>query len=200
MTSLAETAAILQQHEDASVRLDVAETISELQTDLRNTIALCSSIKSENADLKQQLRDANAFSAANLQRHAEWKEARKKEQESILKREKKLEREEAKLKVKLNERREEVERKQVLNIEAADGGVRLDHLKDIQAELASKTERLAQEVMIIRFLHNILISEPTITLLLDLYLRRQASGESNFMNPGRIMKNFKQNTMSYNRK
>jgi septin family protein len=78
---------------------------------LKSAVALASEIKSENGDLKRELEVAIAFSIANLQRHAERKEVRKKEQEVVLKREKQLERDEAKWKTKLEERRKEMEEK-----------------------------------------------------------------------------------------
>ena len=147
MTSLSETATIVQQHEDASGSLESIQVQMELQIELQNAIALCSSIKSENTDLKQQLSDANAFSAANLQRHSKWKESWKKERELVLQREKNLARDEAKWKINLEERRnelDELERKQMLN--SVGSGTQLGLLKDMESDYASKTNRLGRDV------------------------------------------------------
>jgi len=136
MTSLAETA--------ASATLDTTQIISELQFELQNSVALCASLKSECKSQKQQLLDANAFSTANLKRHAAWKEVWKKERDNMLKREKEVER----MKVKLLEDRKELEgskRKHMLDSALVDSSIRLDHLQDVQAEQARKTERLTQE-------------------------------------------------------
>ena len=81
MSILAETPTIIQQLEDASSRLVLDETITELQIEMKSAVALAGEIKSENDDMKRQLESANAFSNANLQRHAEWKEVWKKDQE-----------------------------------------------------------------------------------------------------------------------
>jgi DNA repair exonuclease SbcCD ATPase subunit len=150
MPILAETATIIQQLEDASTTIMTDETITELQIELKSAVALASEIKSENDDLKRQLESANAFSNANLQRHAEWKEVWKKEREAVSMREKQLEREEAKWKAKLEDRRKEMDEmdmKIMLSKDAGVGGAGLlDLVKEIQAEHAKKTERLINEV------------------------------------------------------
>lgn len=153
MESLSDTAAILQHHEDISTDLEATQTITELQIDLQNTIAFANEIKLENVDLKKQLESANSFSKANLQRHAVWKEAWKKEREIVSKRENQLERNEATWKAKLEQQRkewDELERRKILNSEGkVGGGSGLDVLKEIQVEYTSKTERLANEVSIV---------------------------------------------------
>lgn len=142
-----DTAAILRHHEDAAAELDAAEKINELRVELDNAVKLCSSIKAENASLKQALSDANAFSAGNLQRHAEWKEAWKKERDHASKREQDLQ----KLKAKLEAQKKELdarERKAPRSdlIDEGRGGVcAIDRLNDIQAEHAQKAEALEQE-------------------------------------------------------
>ena len=142
-----------QQHhtDELSTSLDAAQTITELQIDLQQTIALANEMKDENAQLKKQLNDANSFTKANLQRHVEWKEAWKKERECLAHRETQLEQDEAKWKIKLEEgRRElkELERKKVLDSSSNDsdsGGIK-NLWKDIQVEHDSKMTRLTEEV------------------------------------------------------
>jgi len=150
MPILAETATIIQQLEDASTTIMADETITELQIELKSAVALASEIKSENDDLKRQLELANAFSNANLQRHAEWKEVWKKEREALSMREKQLEREEAKWKARLEDRRKEMDEMDMKMINSnyvGVGGAGLsDLVKEIQVEHAKKTEGLINEV------------------------------------------------------
>ena len=138
-----------QQHTDElSTSLDAAQTITELQIDLQQTIVLANEMKDENAQLKKQLNDANSFTKANLQRHVEWKEAWKKERECLAHRETLLEQDEAKWIIKLEEgRRElkELERKIDSSSNDSSGGI-TNLWKDIQAEHDSKMTRLTEEV------------------------------------------------------
>ena len=151
MSILAETPTIIQQLVDASSRLVLDETITELQIEMKSGVALAGEIKSENDDMKRQLESANAFSNANLQRHAEWKEVWKKEREVVLMREKQLERDEAKWKTKLEEWKkemDEMDRKRMNSNGAGVGGGAglLDVVNEIQVEHANKTEKLTNEV------------------------------------------------------
>lgn len=158
MTSLSLNASsslklLQQQHhhtDELSTSLDAAQTITELQIDLQQTIALANEMKDENAQLKKQLNDANSFTKANLQRHVEWKEAWKKERECLAHRETQLEQDEAKWRIKLEEgRREfkEMERKKLLDSSSNDSSGGITNLwKDIQAEHDSKMTRLTEEV------------------------------------------------------
>jgi len=150
MSILAETPTIIQQLEDISSRLVLDETITELQIEVKSAVALAREIKSENDDLKRQLESANAFSNANLQRHVEWKEVWKKEREVALMREKHLERDEAKWKTKLEERRKEMDEmdKKRMNSTGAGlgGGTLVNLVNEIQIEHANKTEKLTNEV------------------------------------------------------
>jgi hypothetical protein len=151
MSILAETPTIIQQLEDASSRLVLDETITELQIEMKSAVALAGEIKSENDDMKRQLESANAFSNANLQRHAEWKEVWKKEREVVLMREKQLERDEAKWKTKLEERRKEMDEMDKKKMNSNGAGVGggagfLDLVNEIQVEHANKTEKLTNEV------------------------------------------------------
>ena len=145
LTNTTSSADILRlQTED----LDATQTITELQIDLQNTIALANDIKAENVNLKKQLDSANAFSIANLQRHSDWKEAWKKEREVVSKREKQLEQDEIKWKARLEDSRnelKELERKKLL-LNNGGHSVGLDLLKDVHAEHDSKVQRLTEEV------------------------------------------------------
>ena len=159
LTNTTSTADILRlQTED----LDATQTITELQIDLQNTIALANDIRAENVDLKKQLDSANAFSKANIQRHSDWKEAWKKEREVVSKREKQLEQDETKWKARLEDSRnelKELERKKLLlksecPVDGVGGGGRsvgLDLLKDVHAEHDSKVQRLTEEVRSVMF-------------------------------------------------
>ena len=144
------TAILLQQHEDASASLDATQAISELQLDLSNALALASQLETQKAKLTQELNDANAFNEAALKRKAEWKDAWKKERETVLNHEKQVKREEQEWRAKLDERQkelQELERKHQMNSERTDGGraVHVELLKEIQTEHASKVEKLAEE-------------------------------------------------------
>ena len=129
------------------------EEIYDLEIKLQTANGMVNEIKSENEELRRQNEMANAFSKANQQRHAEWKAAWKVEREVLSMREKQLEKDEAKWKVKLEDLRKEaneLETKKLLNnIEGAKvhhGGVGLALLKDIETEHDSKTEALINEV------------------------------------------------------
>ena len=139
------TAAILRRHEDSASSLEAERIIAELQIDLQNTITLSAGLKRENADLKKQLLDDNAFSNANLQRHQNWKEAWKKERETILARERQFE---TKCKVeekRIADRRKEIQEKKLALDGSVGGGVHQDVLKDLKTEHASKIDSLNQE-------------------------------------------------------
>ena len=139
------TAAILRRHEDSASSLEAERIIAELQIDLQNTITLSAGLKRENADLKKQLLDDNAFSNANLQRHQNWKEAWKKERETILARERQFE---TKCKVeekRIADRRKEIQEKKLALDGSVGGGIHQDVLKDLQTEHASKIDSLNQE-------------------------------------------------------
>ena len=134
-----------QYNEDASADLDAAQTIAELQFELKNTIACSRELKKENVDLKKQLESTHAFSEANLKRHAGWKETWKKEREIVANREKQLEKEEATWASKLEERKSqlnEIEKKKVL----AEDAFSCDILKVAEADHTEKVEKLTNEV------------------------------------------------------
>lgn len=136
----------------ASTDFVSTEIITDLQIELQNANVLTNEIKSENEELKRQLESANAFSKANQQRHIEWKAAWKVEREALSIREKRLEKDEANWKAKLEDLRresEELEGRKLLKIEGAKvlgAGVGMNLLKDIDEENACRTEALANEV------------------------------------------------------
>ena len=75
--------------------IETVQTITELKIELQNTLALANDYKEENIRLKKELASTNAFSNANLQRHAEWKEVWSLEKDALALREKQLEIDEA---------------------------------------------------------------------------------------------------------
>ena len=123
---------------DNTTNVETAQAITELQIELQNSLALTNDYKEENIRLKKELASANAFSNANLQRHAEWKEVWSLEKDALAEREKQLEIDEASMKCRLEEGRRELS---MLN--TSGGG--LDDT-DVQTEHASKVERLTEEV------------------------------------------------------
>jgi rRNA maturation endonuclease Nob1 len=149
MSILADTSTSSQLFDDATSNIMFNDAMIELQIELKGAVALATELKSENDDLKRQLESHIAFSNANLQRHAEWKDVWKKEREVVSMREKQLEMDESKWKMKLEERRKEmaeIDRK--LNdsgVVLAGGAGLLDLMKEIQIEYQNKIERLMNE-------------------------------------------------------
>ena len=168
MASLADT---------ATATLDATHQISELELELKNSDALCASLNSELDSLKQQLRDANAFNAANLKRHAEWKAIWKKERDAVSKRENEVER----MKERLVEERKELEKcktEQVFGSALVKSSVCRDPQQD--AERAHKTEKSTQEVTRLSFSIRVLY-ENAFSKSSLFQLHRQTSGEKNIM-------------------
>ena len=93
---------------DNTTNVETAQAITELQIELQNSLALTNDYKEENIRLKKELASANAFSNANLQRHAEWKEVWRQEKDALAKREQQLEIDEASTKCRLEEGRREL--------------------------------------------------------------------------------------------
>ncbi|KAL9186785.1 hypothetical protein ACHAXT_010505 [Thalassiosira profunda] len=145
MTTLANAPA-LHDHEDAAMNLNAAQEIDELRHELRTSLAFTCDLTQENAALRKQTQDADALSKVWQQRHAEWKDVWRKERESLLDREKKLEQEEAKLETQRRELQLSESRQQAVNNNnGEESGAHLEVLKKVQAEHAAKTERLVQE-------------------------------------------------------
>ena len=149
MSILTETSTSSQLFDNATSKIMCDDTMIELQIELKGAVALATELKSENDDLQRQLESHIAFSNANLQRHAEWKNVWKKEREVVSMREKQLEMDEANWKVKLEERRKEmaeIDRKMNDNgVKLPGGAGLLDLMKNIQIEHQNKIERLINE-------------------------------------------------------
>jgi hypothetical protein len=150
MSILAEASTSSQLFDDATSNIMFDDSMIELQIELKGAVALATELKSENDDLKRQLESRIAFSNANLQRHAEWKDVWKKEREVVSMREKQLEMDEAKWKMKLDERRKEMaEIDRTMNgngvVELAGGAGLMDLMREIQIEHQNKIERLINE-------------------------------------------------------
>jgi len=144
---------------DSTTDLDAAETITELQVELQTANELVKEIKSENEELRRQLDSTNTFLNANQQRHMEWKAAWKVERDVHSMREKRLEKEEAKLKANLENLRkelDEVEKKKASIVEASQlhCSTRFEFGKDIEAEYSGKIETLTNEVRFIKSSHS----------------------------------------------
>jgi len=123
--------------------VETAQAITELQIELQNSLALANEYKQDNTELKRQLDLANAFSNANLQRTAEWKEVWRQEKDALAKREKQLEIDEASMKCRLEEGRRELKEMKLSVLNTNGGGL---DVNDIQSEHASKVEKLTEEV------------------------------------------------------
>ena len=129
---------------DNTTNVETARAITELEIELKQTLALTNDYKEENIRLKKELASANAFSNANLQRHAEWKEVWRQEKDALAlaKRERQLEIDEARC--RLEDGRRELKEMKLSVLNTTNGGG-LD-VTDIQSEHASKVEKLTEEV------------------------------------------------------
>jgi len=127
---------------DNTTNVETAQAITELQIELQNSRALTNEYKQENTELKRQLDLANAFSNANLQRHAEWKEVWRQEKDALVGQEKQLEIEEVKLQTRLEEGRR-AQKEMKLSMLNTKGGL---DVTDTRSEEAEKVEKLREEV------------------------------------------------------
>jgi len=174
---------------DNTTNVETAQAITTLQIELQNSIALANDYKQDNTELKRQLDSANAFSSANLQRHAMWKEVWRQEKDALAKREKQLEQDEKALNCRLEEGRRELKEMKLSVLNTSNGGG-LD-VNDIQSEHASKVEKLTEEVRsIVSYLLNAVCvcanisSTPSFSVI---------SGENSFITLESHMKRWKQN-------
>ena len=128
---------------DNTTNVETVQAITELQIELQNSLALANEYKQDNTELKRQLDSANAFSNANLQRHAEWKEVWRQEKDALVGREKRLEIEEVKLQTRLEEGRR-AQKEMKLSMLNTKGGL---DVTDTRSEEAEKVdEKLREEV------------------------------------------------------
>lgn len=125
------------------------EEALDMEEQLQSAVQIATELKRENETLKRELEDARTFSKESQQRNSEWRESWKKELDIVSKREKELEREEAKWKHRLDERKmelEAMERKYDLLSEKELTGLTSDLVKQFESEYAPKINRLTEEV------------------------------------------------------
>lgn len=102
---MATLSTIIHEHEQEYASLELRETIHELQTQLQTALDVASGLKESNCVLKSSLEDCRASNAAQRRRYEEWRNAWKKEVDSVAKREKKLMHDEKAWDAKLAEKR-----------------------------------------------------------------------------------------------
>jgi chromosome segregation ATPase len=125
------------------------EAALDMEEQLKSAVQIATELKRQNETLKRELEDAREFSKESQQRNSEWRESWKKELDVVSKREKELEREEAKWKHRLDERKmelEAMERKYNLLSEKEVTGLTSDLSKQFESEFATKINRLTEEV------------------------------------------------------
>ena len=102
---MATLSAIIHEHEKEYASLELSETIHELQTQLQAALDVASGLKEENGFLRSSVEDCRASNAAQQRRSEEWRNAWKKEVDSVAKREKQLLQDENAWNAKLAEKR-----------------------------------------------------------------------------------------------
>lgn len=86
------------------------ETALDLEQQLQSAVKLATRLKEENATLQRDLDDTKQFAIASTERNSEMRDCWKKQIEVVEKREKELEREQAKWRQRLEERKAEIDK------------------------------------------------------------------------------------------
>jgi len=147
--NMATLSTIIQEHEQEFASLELSETIHELQTQLQVALEVASGLKEENCVLKTSLEDCRASNASQQRRNEEWRNAWKKEVDTVAKREKKLLHDENAWDVKLAEKRNQLDELESQLVKKKDE-IRSTHESNAQGDnnhsQSIKIEHLEKEI------------------------------------------------------